>query len=286
MKNLKSQNELLTKVRSSLSMTAGVLTGLLCLAYNVCAYELDAGSLVLVGADPGEQHIYLWDHVSNSLQEVHYTQSPLLRREAVHNLVIAAGGRQFYSNYNQFSILTANNAHEEESLFFKNDTYVRHLVLDGDNSLYFSTSTGTGGDGHIFKIHGGWDGVPASADPFYTVQLRELADVGGMSYWGGPFAFGRNAAGGIDTNTLYIASGTSVPACIYRTRRENGEWSKIERVYFTEKPINALLPTGPNDTYFVSESKVYRLTNWGSEQEVLSIPGVRRLSGMAVVPAQ
>jgi len=63
---------------------------------------------------------------------------------------------------------------------FTHTTYVRDVAFDPSGNLYFSESSGAGGEGKIYRL----DLTTGTATLFYTVRL---ASVGG--FWSGDFAY-------------------------------------------------------------------------------------------------
>jgi len=82
---------------------------------------------------------------------------------------------------------------------YSHKTYVREVAVGPDKALYFSESSGAGGDGKIWRLD-------ASLAPtlYYTVRL---AEVGG--FWAGHFAF---SPGG----RLFVANGNTTGARIWQ----------------------------------------------------------------------
>lgn len=129
------------------------------------------------------------------------------------------------------------------------DTYVRDLAFrfneTGSLRLYFSEATGAGGNGMIYEVMG--DG---SAVPFYEV---DLSTVGG--FWAGDFAFD-------DAGNLYLSSGNSIPAMIYKVTMSGGSptGDPVE-IYRDDREAIAGMVVKDNSVYYANwGSKVYRLS--------------------------
>jgi hypothetical protein len=123
----------------------------------------------------------------------------------------------YYADSNQNNIyLTAETGSgwSAETIVYTHTTYVRDIAFafdqNGEIGLYFSEATGAGGDGKIYRLESS-----GSAVPFYTVKL---SDVGG--FWRGDFAFDYDG-------NLYLSSGNSVPASIYKVASGTGTVTKI-----------------------------------------------------------
>jgi hypothetical protein len=194
----------------------------------------------------------------------------------LHALAYARDGGSYYLCRNRFVIVREGNDGEEA--FFTHHTYVRDLTLDDQGDVYFSEASGAGGDGKVYRVVPAADAVPATAVQVCTVRRQ---DVG---YWAGDFAFGRTAAGGLDTDTLYLSSGNQIPASIYRMTREDGVWGMPERLFGAEMSIGGLVLTGPREAYFVSGNQVFRLADFQKAQVVWTLPNVSRLSDLTIMP--
>lgn len=125
----------------------------------------------------------------------------------------------YYVNANEYKIYRTHQtglSWAPEEVVYTHDTYVRDLAFAFDKAgnlgLYFSESTGAGGNGKIYKIG------DSLASLFYEVKL---ADVGG--FWAGDFAFD-------DKNNLYLSSGNRVPASIYKV-----EGGIVKEIFKDEK---------------------------------------------------
>ena len=127
-----------------------------------------------------------------------------------------------------------------EKNVFTHTTLVRDLALDEDENIYFSEGTGAGADGKIYRLVPATDNAPARGELFCTVDPRRVS-----GYWDGIFAFGRDANGKVDINTLYLSTGNTVPAYIFRTTRNQGEWSDPTWVYRAPGRIMGLVLTSP-----------------------------------------
>ncbi|GEM_PF-789870 len=128
-----------------------------------------------------------------------------------------------------------------EEVVYTHDTYIRDVAFtfdkEGELGLYFSEATGAGGDGKIYRIEDGY------ATPYYTVKL---ADVGGS--WAGDFAFDNE-------NNLYLSSGNSVPAEIYKVND-----GSVEELYKDDKePIKGLMCEDGVLYYANWRTTIYRL---------------------------
>ena len=247
------------------------------------------GTIILIGKaiqapDAKQPHLsagYAWDGKSKSPRQIFSDYRSILvgQRGDIDVLALARNGQQFYLNQNGM-VIGAALPHQIEKCFYEHTTYNRDVVLDGQDNVYFSEASGAGVDGKIYRI----DSHPGAAAPkatlFCTVHLAEV----GRS-WGGSFAFGRTAAGGLDTDTLYLASGNQIPSKIFRLARRNDVWSKAEQLLQVAMSIDSLAVTAPNEGYLVSrsENRVYRLNDWKNLEPVLTLPGVALLS-LTIVP--
>jgi hypothetical protein len=239
------------------------------------------GTLIIVGQAPGDGRqrlslIYGWDRKT---AEPHLLSS---ERSVVvgdlHAIAFAPAAR-YYLSRNRNMLIQADKKGEE--VVYRHTTYVRDLVLDDRDNVYFSEASGAGGDGKIYRVVPIGGANPDRAELICTVPL---GDVGG--FWAGDFAFGRLPLGGLDTDMLYLSSGNKVPASIYRMTRKAGAWGKPEVIFGVETSIQGLVMTGPRDAYFVSDNQVFQLTNFSELKAVLTLPAVERLSDLTIAPAQ
>jgi hypothetical protein len=114
------------------------------------------------------------------------------------------------------------------------------LDAQGNLRLYFSESSGAGGNGKIYYIDS-----RGAAVPFFTVNLREVD-----GFWAGNFAFD-------ESGTLYLSSGNRVPAYLYRV-----EGGRVNRIYTS----NSESISG-----FVVKRNVVYYANWRTEIKALDL---------------
>jgi hypothetical protein len=262
------------------------------------AVQLKPGVLLLVSqegqsASGSPSLVHAWDRKGKRPSLVFRKQSE------IHAFAVGRNGQQYYLNHSGTSIMQADKAGANEKVIFSHKTYVRELALDNDDNVYFSESSGTGADGRIYRVRPGTklllaitkdkgtsgapvtkpaepkgekgteEQAPVSAEPVCTVPLQHMKAGLGTGYWAGNFAFGRDARGMVDTNTLYLTSGNSGPGgAIFRMKRKNGIWSQPQPVFVSNLCIEALVFTNPGQAYFVGHTtragdvaRVFRLTD-------------------------
>jgi len=124
-----------------------------------------------------------------------------------------------------------------DQVVYTHSTYIRDLEYypsaSGGLQIYFSESSGAGGNGKIYLLSGG------TATPYYTVRL---SDVDG--YWAGDFIHDSDG-------NLYLSSGNRVPASIYRV-----SGGRVSRIYTSNNaPITGMA---------YRDGSIY-YANWGNE---------------------
>lgn len=124
-----------------------------------------------------------------------------------------------------------------DQVAYTHSTYIRdleyHPTSSGGLEVYFSESSGAGGDGKIYLLSGG------AATPYYTVRL---SDVDG--FWAGDFIHD-------PVGNLYLSSGNRIPASIYQVSGKT-----VSRIYTSKNaPITGMAYRDGNIYY----------ANWGSE---------------------
>jgi WD40 repeat protein len=129
-----------------------------------------------------------------------------------------------------------------ENRVYTHTTYVRHVNFGPDGSLYFSESTGAGGDGKIYRLS-----IGGSAALFKTVPLSEVE-----GYWAGDFAFD-------DRGTLWLSSGNRRPSSIYKAVGDH-----MQRVFGTEGSIMDLVFSKDRSLLYYSvnnsDKSIYRFS--------------------------
>ena len=150
----------------------------------------------------GPSLAYAWDGKSEHPSLLFSRKSRMVQE--LHSFAIGRDGRQYYLSSNEPSVVEADQ--DGEKRVFTHTTYVRDLALDEDDHIYFSEASGAGSRGKIYRLVPATDKAAARAELFCMVDPRKVS-----GYWDGPFAFGRNAKGKLDTNTLYLSQETAFP---------------------------------------------------------------------------
>lgn len=236
-----------------------------------------AGTIVVVAPSQergGPSLVYGWDGKSENPRLL-ISRKPRFVYE-IHAFAVGRDGRQYYLNRNGRDLVQADRGGETK--VFTHTTYVRDLALDEDDDIYFSEASGGASDGKIYRLVPATDRALARAERFYTVDVKRIA--GG---WGGNFAFGRDAMGRVDTHTLYLSSGNSKPAFIYRIARREGRWSDPAVVFESSESIWGLVFTAPTEAYYADGNKVFRLTSTGLKV-AFTVPDVSAVFHVSVVP--
>jgi serine/threonine protein kinase len=218
--------------------------------------------------------VYAWDGKSHGPTLLFSLKSRLVQQ--LHAFAVGRDGRQYYLCENEPTLVEADK--DGEKRIFTHNTYVRDLALDEDDNIYFSEASGAHSDGKIYRLVPATDRAAARVELFYTIDLGKVS-----GRWSGNFAFGRDAKGKVDTNTLYLSSGNHDPASIYRITRDQGRWSDPTRVYQAGGNILGLVFTSPAAAYYVADNHVFRLTAAGSKVAFI-IPGVSGLCHVAFIP--
>ncbi len=114
----------------------------------------------------------------------------------IHSLATAPDGTVYFSNANRFDLYKIVQG--AEVLVYAHSTYLRDVAVDSQGKVYFSESTGAGGDGTIYRLDG------SQAVVFYRVRLSQVD-----GFWAGTFAFGYS-------DSLWLSSGNRSPASLYK----------------------------------------------------------------------
>jgi hypothetical protein len=255
---------------------------------------IKAGMIIVVGEQVqagGSQWIaYAWDGQAKRPSRLFSKQRPRQIGD-MNAFEVGRNGQQYYLSSNNVAIYQADEAGEHEKAFFRHKGLVRDLALDNDDNVYFSEASGGGADGHIYRVQPAKAGTPASAELFCTVHLRDMKVMARQpgGFWSGNFAFARDSNGLVDTNTLYLSSGTITPAAIFQMSRRDGDWDKPKRVFTANAPIMGLVSTNPHETYFVRAfgraglNQLFRLTDLKKVEPALTLEA-GRLWHVSVVP--
>jgi hypothetical protein len=124
----------------------------------------------------------------------------------ITSIAFSQDGTLHFVNMNDNRIFRVIRGRED--VIHTHHTYVRDIVIDINDTIYFSEASGAGDDGRIYELQGG--------NPSHFQDIR-LDDVGG--YWSGNFAFDWR-------HDLYVSTGNSIPASIYRL---GTEWEEIHK---------------------------------------------------------
>lgn len=181
----------------------------------------------------------------------------------IYSVAFSRAGTPYFVNANENHIYRITAAGGEE-IVYTHTTYVRDIVIDARDAIYFSEASGAGADGKIYRLS------PAShtASLYQTVRL---ADVGG--FWAGNFTF--------DTeNNLYISSGNRVPSSIYELT--GGRWHEV---YTEREPIMGLTFLSCDLLCYANwRSAIYMLDlQSGTRELVYSNPAFTWLSDVAFI---
>ena len=142
-------------------------------------------------ADGGNPIGRIYEARDGRLREIYRRESGRL-----YSVAVAPNGIFYFSNANDNHVYRLKG--KTEIKVFTHTTYTRDVEFDFQGRLYFSESTGAGGDGVIYRLDGN------RATPYYRVRLK---DVGG--FWAGNFAF--DSAG-----VLWLSNGNKNPASLYK----------------------------------------------------------------------
>ena len=236
-----------------------------------------SGTIVVVAPPKhrgGPSLVYAWDRKSKHPSLLFSRKSRLVQE--LHAFAVARDGRQYYLCSNERSLVQADK--DGEKTIFTHTTYVRDLALDDDDNVYFSEGSGAGADGKIYRLVAATGKTAAHAELIYTVVPGKVS-----GYWDGNFGFGRTANRQVDTNTIYLSTGNSIPGYIFRITRNQAQWSAPACIYHAGGRIMGLVLTSPGTAYYVADNKLFRLTNTGSKV-VITVGDVSGLLHVSVVP--
>jgi len=153
----------------------------------------------------------------------------------LYSVAVSSEGVVYFADANGYCVFMLDKDRVEQCVY-KHSTYVRHLAFDTSDHLYFSESSGAGGDGTIFRLDNG------QAVPFYAVHLAEVDD-----FWAGTFAFDKNG-------DLWLSSGNRAPASLYKVVDGHPR-----RKFSSPDPILGLRFTPDGDLLYATGHTIRRL---------------------------
>jgi len=118
----------------------------------------------------------------------------------IYAVAMSNSGQLYFLDSNGFHLYRLEN--ESEKVIYTHDTYVRDIVVDSQERIYFSEATGASGDGIIYQLDGSQPVV------FYRVLLSQVD-----GFWSGNFSFDNQG-------NLWLSSGNSIPAYLYKVVNE------------------------------------------------------------------
>jgi WD40 repeat protein len=143
----------------------------------------------------------------------------------------------FFVNANDTKVfaVSLNSGTLTEQVIFTHTTYIRDIAFDSNNNLYFSESSGAGGDGKIWRLE--TDGTAAL---FYTVLLSKFG-----GFWAGTFTFAPDG-------TLYISNGNVIGASLYEV---DVAANAVKKVLSSAGEAIVGIAFGPDDLLYYANNK-------------------------------
>jgi len=253
---------------------------------------LDAqpGAILVLGIDRGpspahDKVIYAWDGGTGRPALLCKWQSKMAT--TVDAFAVGRDGRRYYTDLGNF-VFEADQG-GEKAIFQSTLRYpIRDIALDDDDNVYFSVSPDDDTTVTICRLRPASGGTAAAALLHCRVPVRELrpSPSGRSGFWTGYFAFGRTADGHIDTDTVYLSSGTLRSGAIFRMTRNAGAWSKPTPVFQNELGIYNLVFASPTIAYYRSGDQVFRLTDLKKAEPVLTLSEISSKSSISVMPVR
>ncbi len=185
-------------------------------------------------ADGGNPVGRIYEVRDGRLREIYRRKSGRL-----YSVAVAPNGIFYFSNANDNHIYKLKG--NTEIKVYTHTTYTRDVEFDSQGRLYFSESTGAGGDGIIYRLEGN------RATPYYRVRLK---DVGG--FWAGNFAFD-------STGSLWLSNGNKILASLYKVVN-----SKPRRMFNSGGSISGFAFTRGGELLY---------TDWRQTVHRLELPG-------------
>lgn len=167
----------------------------------------------------------------------------------IYSIATDGHDRIVFSNHNDNNIYEYKDGRVQ--VIHTHSTYSRDVNFDQQGRLYFSESSGAGGNGRIYRL---WEGR-------VNLQLDvELNDVDG--YWAGSFAFAPD-------NTIWLSSGNTRPAYLYEVRQGRPQVRHV-----ASNPITGFA--------FLDEDTI-AYTDWRQEARTLHLPTMTEGDGKGEV---
>ncbi|MDH5539841.1 MAG: hypothetical protein OEY03_10595, partial [Rhizobacter sp.] len=143
----------------------------------------------------------------------------------------------YFSDSNEPRIFKVEGGREVQ--VYQHQGLVKHLAFDPSGRLFFSSVTGSRGDGLIYRLDG------AHATAVYEVRLQEI---GGS--WSGTFAFDR-------LGRVWLSTGARRPASLYRV-----EYNQYVKIFTTQASgiMGFVFLADGSIAYADNASSVMRLT--------------------------
>lgn len=201
---------------------------------------------------------------------------------SIHSVAVW-GGEVYFCSANETRIY--QRIGQQETVIYQHTTYIRNIAFDTEGNLYFSDASGARSDGVIYKLERQVSGdFSDQASEVYTVHLY---DVDGS--WAGHFTFDSKHPDDPEQRYLYLSSGNTIPALIYRVpidrmNRINGSPERIYRDIRAPIAGIAMDPNNPDFIYYTDWGQtIYELSlDYLGSRDAFSAPtGTQHLSDIA-----
>lgn len=230
------------------------------------------GPLPLFGADASpiaDVPVFYLTDAGDSTGKIYRVRDGRIRRiyararGRLYSVAVAPDGTVYFSNHNDNHIYRLLLPSGEEARVYTHDTYTRDVEFDSEGRLYFSESTGAGGDGTVYRL----DLESRVARPVFSVKLAQVD-----GYWAGNFAFAPDGS-------LWLSSGNRVPASLYKV-----EAMHPRRMFTSSGSIRGFAFTGGGHLLYADwRQRVHRIELPGFVvSEVLEAPDLKWASDVAI----
>ncbi|MGK7898975.1 MAG: trypsin-like peptidase domain-containing protein [Xenococcus sp. (in: cyanobacteria)] len=182
-------------------------------------------------ADGGDSVGRIYKYENGELSEFYVRP-----RGGLSHIALSPDETIYFSDANDKNLYRLQNG--REVLVYTHITYLRDIAFDSLGRLYFSESSGAGGDGVIYRLED-----EDRAIPYYRVRLSEVD-----GFWAGYFTFDNDGV-------LWLSTGNAVPAALYKV-----EEFQPKRVFSSGDSITGISFTTSGDLLYADwRQKVYRL---------------------------